>query len=668
MTGPVAPAEETLVPKLSFACALALLLGSAALEAQTCVPHLLGADRRGPAQSISRTGSTLYVGTGAALLVVDVTDRANPVERGYVNLDGIVRDVAAAGSIAVVLADSGLFFVDATDPEEPMLAGWWPIPALWYVRHIDARGTLVYLPAADGLHIVDFTDPAGAAQVGFLATLDSRDVVTRSPTRAYIVGNGSLHAIDISIPSAPTVVSSTALPNGADAALAIGPNGGRLAAWRNYSSHHPWSDVALFDLSDADQPVFRWGTSGEPISALTIAGDRAYIGSSIYRISNPAQPTWLGELGVDAPSSHAPTGNPDLLYVADSTRGVATMNVSDGGSVVEVDLVALPTETIDGYVAGGSAVILERSGLRVANLNAPDLLEPVGDLRLPQTWLSNITRISTHAVVVGYFDDGPNVMRLVDLANPAEPTLGVTLPTLAERPPVVDQNLLLAMSRCSGSRSVAIYDVSEPALPILVTELETESECLYPDLAADGDRLYVWREVDPYPIGHYVFTVFDISVPDAPVELARSSTENHWGSSVARGHRLVLTEDERLDVLDLADPATPVLRGSVPLRESRGVSTEQVRLYGSRAGLPRRGRDANGNRDDRPSLVDISDPAAPFEWAALDTPGTGDSIFFGPGVVVVADGAAGISIFESCVPFADGFESGDTSEWSLLEP
>jgi hypothetical protein len=106
----------------------------------------------------------------------------------------------------------------------------------------------------------------------------------------------------------------------------------------------------------------------------------------------------------------------------------------------------------------------------------------------------------------------------------------------------------------------------------------------------------------------------------------------------------------------------------VSLRESRGVSSEQVRLYGSRAGLPRRGRDANGNRDDRPSLVDISDPAAPFEWAALDTPGTGDSIFFGPGIVIVADGAAGISIFESCAPFADGFESGDTSEWSLLAP
>lgn len=77
-------------------------------------PHLLGADRRGPAEAIARTGATLYVGTGAALLVVDVTDRSNPVERGFVNFESLVHDVAATGEFAVVLAGSKLAFVDAS--------------------------------------------------------------------------------------------------------------------------------------------------------------------------------------------------------------------------------------------------------------------------------------------------------------------------------------------------------------------------------------------------------------------------------------------------------------------------------------------------------------------------------------------------------------------------
>ena len=50
----------------------------------------------------------------------------------------------------------------------------------------------------------------------------------------------------------------------------------------------------------------------------------------------------------------------------------------------------------------------------------------------------------------------------------------------------------------------------------------------------------------------------------------------------------------------------------------------------------------------------------------IDTPGSGNAAFAGPGLILVADGSAGYSIYSSCVPFADGFESGDLSEWVLV--
>jgi hypothetical protein len=117
-----------------------------------------------------------------------------------------------------------------------------------------------------------------------------------------------------------------------------------------------------------------------------------------------------------------------------------------------------------------------------------------------------------------------------------------------------------------------------------------------------------------------------------------------------------------VDLLDLSLPTSPVVRGSVPL--SHLVGTDPPALYGSRAGLRR----AVLGLGYGASLVDTTDASEPYEWGWIATPGSADGIFFGPGIVVVADGYAGYSIFESCTPFADGFESGDTSEWSLLAP
>ena len=54
--------------------------------------------------------------------------------------------------------------------------------------------------------------------------------------------------------------------------------------------------------------------------------------------------------------------------------------------------------------------------------------------------------------------------------------------------------------------------------------------------------------------------------------------------------------------------------------------------------------------------------------AALPTMASANQVFAGPGLIGVADGDAGFAIYDSCAPFADGFESGDTSTWSVAEP
>jgi hypothetical protein len=131
---------------------------------------------------------------------------------------------------------------------------------------------------------------------------------------------------------------------------------------------------------------------------------------------------------------------------------------------------------------------------------------------------------------------------------------------------------------------------------------------------------------------------------------------------------VVLAEADHLEVLDLSDPANPVSVGATPLPGSHSGMQRPLVLYASRAGVATEYDYVLDQPDLRPRIVELSSPSEPYEWAILDTPGTAESISFGPGVVVVADGAAGYSVFESCIPFADGFETGDTSEWSLLAP
>jgi hypothetical protein len=652
---------------LRLACAVALSLLPTAMPAQTCVPTLLGADRRGPAESISRTGSTLYVGTGAALLVVDVTVRSEPVERGFVNLDGIVRDVAAAGSIAVVLADTGLVFVEASDPDQPAIAGTWPIPAEWDVQNVSVRATLAFVPAADGLHIVDFANPASADEIGFLAAAGTRDFVPRGTSLGYLVAAGSLVVVDFSDPTSPDALSSQTLPSGAVDALAIGPNGGQLAVWGNSSlAHRYWWDLAFFTLADPDSPALRSIMTGDDdvLAAVTLAGGRAYLDDRIVDISTLNDPVVLGTFD-HLVREHSTTGDPSLIYVADAHLGVAAVDVSDPTSTSDVHTIPLPVNSLGGYVAGSTAVVFDLQGLRVYDLSDPGAPALLADLRSPQFWFDSVARISTHALVGGIFDGANRTSRLVDLSDPQSPMIGEDLPWTTDRAVIVGRRLY---ARISCAEAVTIFDVEDPANPTQVGEVELSNDCWEMDFAVAGRRLHVWDYVGGYPDYPQALFTFDVSDPAAPVELGSPIRPLHRGSSATSGAAGVLAEPDHLEVLDLREPTAPELIGSTPLPLSHSGIPRALEIYGGRAGVSTVADPFLGYEDIRARIVDFTDPAAPHVWATLETPGYAHRIFFGPGVVAVADGPAGISVFDSCAPFADGFESGDASEWSLIAP
>jgi len=97
----------------------------------------------------------------------------------------------------------------------------------------------------------------------------------------------------------------------------------------------------------------------------------------------------------------------------------------------------------------------------------------------------------------------------------------------------------------------------------------------------------------------------------------------------------------------------PPARGKPHSSSSSG--DHRIALYGSRATLGPNSPYEWGDRLVR--MLDISDPAHPSS-SRSSTRGRPAHAFAGPGRIGIADGEAGFAIYDSCVPFADGFESG----------
>jgi hypothetical protein len=649
----------------AFTLAFALLLASTATaQTSSCAPRLVGMDRRGPASAIARSGDTLFLGNGAALTVIDTSDLLAPVELGFVNLDRVAVDVASWGAVAVVLGEGGLVFVDASDPAHPVVASTLDFPAGWTVASVAARDDRAYYPGPDGLHIVDFTDPADPVEVGFFAAAEARDVVLRGD-RAYLLAGPAILVLDVSNPAAPTQLAAVPASGLDNERLTIALGGGWISATGTGCAHvHCWAFSAFYDLADPDLPLQR-GTiyeDEESVDAVALAGERAYLADRVYDISDLSNPVFLGRRPGPWASALFGAADPDYLFVAAPEQGLLVEEVSDPPAAQVVATVRTPGPASDGYLAGSTAVVVYHDGLRTFDLTDRAHPEPLGSLLIPDERFSEVVRVDDHAYVTG--DSYPDAsLWLFDLADPALPRVAGSLGSYVIAPPVRAGNSLYVADECN--RFVAIYDVSDPGSPQPAGSVPIDDLCHKTDFTAAAGRLYLWH-YDHAPAPSLLRT-FDVSDPAQPSELGATQMDPwHWGRSAARNGFLLLTDEDRFDVVDVRDPAAAVRVATLPMPLANWYR-RRLSIYGSLALVAPDESDWE-DYDDRLHLVDVADALQPTPIGTIETPGDARGAFAGPGLIVVADGPAGISVYESCVPFADGFESGDASAWSAAAP
>ncbi len=113
---PVSPTDtSTLVPPISTLTLTPLATTSGA-QGIELVGHIGGAHR-----AVFGQGTYLYLGLGAELAILDVSDPPYPVRIGYLVLPDIVQDIYVAGDYAYVAdLESGLRLVNVSDHANPI--------------------------------------------------------------------------------------------------------------------------------------------------------------------------------------------------------------------------------------------------------------------------------------------------------------------------------------------------------------------------------------------------------------------------------------------------------------------------------------------------------------------------------------------------------------------
>ena len=225
---------------------------------------------------------------GDAFRIFDISNRANPVQVGTVNVGS--SGLALSGNHALVLNGSLhsyygaiLSIFDVSDPANPISIG--EIPGSWF--SVAASGRFVYLGGGSGptgywVSIYDISDPANPASVGRINTGGFVTSIVVRNNFAYMVGYSTwLLVSDVSDPFNPITPQQNAAGAGFDVALS-----GNFACIATGFTN----TLEIYDISNQTNHFI----VSNPLAygqSVTVSGNYAYVVGgnflSIVNISNP---------------------------------------------------------------------------------------------------------------------------------------------------------------------------------------------------------------------------------------------------------------------------------------------------------------------------------------------------------------------------------------------
>jgi hypothetical protein len=521
----------------------------------------------------------------AGLAIVDVTNPEAPRTLSVHPVEGGARDLEVNGNVVFVQTGPGSRlnqgFIEAVDVEDRSNPSTLSRFGFGVLPGLSAEGGWLCVARWEGMELFDVADPANPQLVTTFDTPGYASDVVLSGGYAYVADDWLGFTIfDLRDPQKPILVANL----GASYAQQVEVQGHRAFVYGEEGDR-----VAVYDISSPTHPI-RLALLNEVRRPLTVAGNigfSAYRGLRVYDITDPVQTSRIGiyPLGCD-PWQVAVSGN--TAFVANGDLGLALLDISDPANPREIahHLLAPGDEFVHGVSVVGHYAYLSKwyvDGIEVVDVSDPT--NPVSVATLPLDPLGPMLLTATRAYVPTTHD-GVVVLDITDPSQPQE--IGrsgdLVLPggsnQLIYHPDelaVVEDHVVV---KGFGEMPVLVLDCADASSIQVVTNL-TPAWVAPSALDAQQDHVIV--------AGRHGVAIYDLSDPRMPVARSRAETNGIFSGVTWEGDYAYLTGylskepltvgPEGIAVLEVRNPATPRLVGSIETQDPpTGLTVSDGRL------------------------------------------------------------------------------------------
>jgi hypothetical protein len=536
------------------------------------------------------------------------------------------------------------------EPSQPQIPAVHGVELISYlggdiVRAVAVQGEYAYVGFGIQLSVIDISNPDRLTRVGTIVLSDAVLDVAVAGSYAYLAtGQGGLQVIDLTDPTAPLLLHTRAATSYTSAVLAVGSylyvTDGALNVMDISDPRAPL-ELAHFSPTYPSPPVGNViGASGHYVyTVYDTAYDKAG-GLWIFDLSDPTAPTVVGNFQAQARvQDGAATNGFGYLLVGQATPHLVVIDLSEPERPRRVDLDSATSWPGQRLTTGASYVYLvdPTSGDRGTVLQVLDSSQPNAPVLVGSFEGLNAPIEAMLVVDQTVYVGAGHRLILLDLTKPDKPVrLGLfefeTLPAEIRGVDAAERYVYLA----AGTAGLLVVDVSDPVHPHLLSSVDTPG--------------YAW---DLYLVGRYAYVadenrglrVIDVGDPLRPKEIGfydlAGPYEFFHGLAATRdglAQTSVYLADGGLEtglrILDISDPALPVVRGFLPVttstQEILPARAEDVAVVGHYAFI------AAGTVGVR--VVDVSDPTSPVERGSYNTPGRADNLVATDHYVYLIDG------------------------------
>lgn len=540
----------------------------------------------GPAYAVKAIGNYLYYGEGTVFIIRDITDPMISSKLSDLDLKETINSIDINGNHAYVGLNGSFMILDISDKNNPKIIGA-ALPAdhkevlksSYSAKGIKVIGDYAYI-AADGYGFViyNITDKNSPKEVGWLQ-LDTPQSIDAQSNFAYIGGyRGTVKIVDISNPSSPSEISTWTIPSDKTCKAQI--SGVKVRDNYAYVAQYGYGFYSL-NISNPASPsqIGYIGSSicSEEANSIELVGNTAYIswwykGLVAVDVSNPANmkmreiPSTIDTFYTLIGYNYGLSINGNYAYMAGHYKNIGIFDISNPPNERISKIIEPMFGRVHGVIENGNYLYLAQDyylvTLDISNVTRPAYLnEQIYGGR------GGGMAINGNHLYQGA-GWGNNPLAIYDVSNPAKPIITKKSASNVQD----DVNYSNGFLHGSSNNIYQVVDVSD------LNNIKTLG-------SYTASKLYGFKTVGQYAylVDNDQFKIFDISDPNNvnPTGSTTITKPTYWSHIEIIGNYAYTNGGyNSLQIIDISNKSAPKKVNEVTLEGIGGLSGS-ISSYGN---------------------------------------------------------------------------------------